>query len=175
MRSSSSLAGETRQRVQFWLFSEAGAIAAWAALVLAAATTWMKLIRPQNEVTQAAMLVLGVWWLVGIVVAQLLISPSSDGDRLLEGLAGAGWQAALAVCITGLVVWDTFFVNGEYVNRGLNGGTTALSAWLLGTFLAGLVVIWLRGHRLWRAMMYGAIGTAAGSVWMAVGLTLSLS
>lgn len=155
------------------LFTESGAITAWVTLGLAAVTAWVKLIRPQNEVTQAAMFVLGGWWLVGVVAAQLLVPQGTDEDRALEGFAAAGWQATLAVFVTGLVVWDTFYVNGEYVNRGLSGGTSALSAWLLGTFLAGLVVIWLRGHKLWRAMLYAMIATAAGGVWMALGLMLS--
>lgn len=174
MSQSTSRTGIARQRVGLWLFAEPGLAAAWVALVLVAGTAWLKIVRTQNEVTQGALLVLGLWWLAGIVVAQWLIPQGTDTDRAVEGLAAAGWHAALAVCSTGLMVWDTFFVNGEYVNRGLNGGTMALSSWLIGTVSAAMLVIWLRGHSLWHTVKYAMIGTAAGGAWMALGLMLAV-
>jgi hypothetical protein len=157
-----------------WLFSEGGAALACLALLVSAALSWLLLARPQNEVTRGAMFLLGIWWLACIVVVQLLIPAGTDEDGLAEGLAAAGWQATAAILCTGAWTWISLFEGGVYRNQGIGAAAPVLLVWFAASVLAGVVVIWLRGHSLGDVVRYSAMGTAAGTVWMALGLVLSL-
>lgn len=159
--------------VRHWLFSSGGALLAWGLVAVEGAVLWRVIIGTQNDVTRGMLVVLGIWWLLAVVVIQWCVPEGSDEDRPAEGLAGAGWQAALTLLGTGLAVWHTLFEGGEYVNRGLGGGIPALGAWFGCSVGSGLLVLWLRGHSILRVLGYGALGTVAGTGWMFVGLVLA--
>jgi hypothetical protein len=128
-----------------------------------------------HERMSLALIMLGMWWLAGLVVIHWWIPAARQSTAHTEGIAAAGWHSALTMAATGFVAWLLIFQAGPYSPFTLRETRPIIVSWIVLTMIFGGLVIWFRGHTPARSARYSVFALSMGTAWMALGLVAAHS
>jgi hypothetical protein len=163
------------ESVRSWFFSPFGVVLAWLAALALMMPSAVFAVVTLHERISLSLLMLGTWWLAGLIVIQWWIPEARRANRRTEGIAAAGWHVFLTMSATALVAWLLLFREGIHSPFTLAETRPVVLSWLLFTFIFGGIVIYLRGHTPLRTLRYGVFGLSIGAAWMSLWLVLAHS
>jgi integral membrane sensor domain MASE1 len=158
--------------VRDWMFSWVGVICASALLAGMMVPVGLVVLLSLREDRAMTALSAGLWWLFGIILVHQIIPAARPEREHRESFGAAAWHASVVMIATVPVAWLLIFRSGLPAAYTITDVLMVAAYGGVFSVIAGIVMIWLRGHDIARTVRYTGISLGVAGGWGVLWLVL---